>query len=274
VLNAMLADGGGAISFPIVPSPTILTYFVAVFVCACYLYCRLIDHSNDDNILGLVFFSIPMIAAALGRCDPSHVFWNGLSTFFVSLFCLSSYRKAWLAYAGAFLLFVFLGPNLSEFYLFVPQLHSARFFNKHPEVRPSTQTIESFLTAWPGEYIAPFGYRPDGFGTYHSSRIDFGRFEDLIDVSTPRSVDEKVGEMRANPAKALILPYHADEYCRTNQRSERHYLETLLLFPYIGRFVRTDYIREPICRYMDDHYRMIVEPSPETFWYGIWIPNA
>jgi len=192
----------------------------------------------------------------------------------VSLLLLSLNRRTWIVYGSAFLLFVFLAPNLSEFYLFVPQLRSARFFNKHPDVQPSREKIESFLAAWPGQYIAPFGYRPDGFGTYHSPRIEFGRFEDLIDVSTPHSVDEKVIEMQKNPERALILPYHADEYCRTNERAESHFLEVLLLFPHIGRIVHSDYAREPICRYMDDHYRMLVEPRPETFWYGIWVPNS
>ncbi len=274
ILDAMLADGGGAISFPIVPGPPILVYFAALFVCACYLYRSLLDGGGDDNLLGLVFFSVPMAAAALGRCDPSHVFWNGLAAFLVSLIVLSTSRRTWIVYGFAFLLCVFLAPNISEFYLFVPQLRSARFFNKHPEVRPSQEKIENFLASWPGKYVAPFGYRPDGFGTYHSPRIEFGRYEDLIDVSTPHSVAQKVSEMRTRPGDALILPYHADEYCRTNERGEGHFLEVLLLFPYIGKFVRSDFAREPICRYMDENYRMLVEPAPETFWYGIWLPKS
>lgn len=274
VLDAMLADGGGAISFPIVPGPTILAYFAAVFVCACYLYRAFLRRSTDDSTLGLVFFSIPMVAAALGRCDPSHVFWNGLAAFLASLLYLSIYKRSWLVYGAVFVLFVCAAPNLSEFYLFVPQLRSARYLDKHPDVRPRSQQIDGFLASWPGEYAAPFGYRPDGFGTYHSPRIEFGRYEDLIDVSTPHSVDQKVGEMRQNPGKALILPYHYDEYCRTNERNESHFLETLLLFPYIGRIVRPDFVSEPICSYMDEHYRMIVEPSPATYWYGVWAPKS
>jgi hypothetical protein len=272
VFDAMLADGGGAISFPILPGPTILAYFAALFVCACWLYRTLLNRSGDQGTLGLILFSMPMAAAALGRCDPSHVFWNGLSAFFAALLYLSNYRRAWVAFAAAFLVGVALLPNASEFYLFVPQVRSARFFNKLPEVRPTEAQITTFLSSWAGDYIAPFGYRPDGFGTYHSPRIEFGRFEDLIDVSTPRSVEEKVSEMRENPKRALILPYHADEYCQTNQRTERHFLEVLLLFPYVGKIVHPIFVREPICRYMSDHYRMIVEPTPETYWYGIWEP--
>jgi hypothetical protein len=274
VLDTLLADGGGAISFPIVPTPTILIYFVALFVCACYLYRSFIEHSTDDSSLGLVFFSIPMVAAALGRCDPSHVFWNGLAAFFASSLYVSTYKRVWIAYGAAVVLFVFVAPNLSELYLFMPQLRSARFFNKHPEDRPRQERIERFLGSWPREYIAPFGYRPDGFGTYYSPRIEYGRFEDLINVSTPRSVHEKVMEIRNNPNRALILPDHADRYCYTNERTESHFLEVLLLSPYIGKFAHAEFVREPICRYVNEHYHMTVEPSAETFWYGIWVPNT
>jgi len=70
VLDAILADGGGAISFPIVPGPTILVYFAAVFICGCYLYRSLFDRYSDDNTRALVFFSIPMVAAASADAIP------------------------------------------------------------------------------------------------------------------------------------------------------------------------------------------------------------
>jgi hypothetical protein len=273
VLDAMLADGGGAINFPIVPGPPILVYFIAIFICACWLFRSLLNRVTDDPTLGLLFFSIPMIAAALGRCDPSHVFWNGLAAFLASLLYLSLYKRAWRVYAMAFLLFVFLLPNLAEFYLFVPQLRAARFLDKHPEARPPEPNIQAFLASTPANYVAPFGFRPDGFGTYQSPRIEYGAYEDLINVSTPHSVSQKVQEMRDNPDRALLLPYRHDKYCRTSERTESHYLEVLLLFPYIGHFVHQDFAREPICRYIDDHYHVIVEPSSDTWWYGIWAPS-
>ena len=101
-----------------------------------------------------------MIAAALGRCDPSHVFWNGLATFLASLLYMSLFRKAWPVYALAYLLFVFLLPNASEFYLFVPQVRAARYLDKHPQARPTEAKIQQFLASWPGNYVAPFGFRP------------------------------------------------------------------------------------------------------------------
>jgi hypothetical protein len=274
VLDAMLADGGGAISFPIVPGPPILVYFVAIFITACWLYRSILSRTMDDPTLGLLFFSIPMIAAALGRCDPSHVFWNGLATFLSSLLFMSLFKRAWPVYALAYLLFVFLLPNASEFYLFVPQVRAARYFDKHPEARPPETRIQAFLASWPGNYVAPFGFRPDGFGTYQSPRIEYGRFEDVINVSMPHSIEQKLSEMSTRPDSALILPPKPEEYCRPVPIHEKHYLEVLLLSPYIGKVSRTDSPREEVCRYITQHYRLLVEPSEETWWYGIWVPSG
>ena len=274
VLDAMLADGGGAISFPIVPGLTILVYFAALFISASWLYRCFRDRSTNDSTLGLLFYSIPMIAAALGRCDPSHVYWNGLATFLASLLYTSLYRRAWLVYATAFLLFVFVAPNLSEFYLFLPQLRFAYNLDSHPQARPSETAIDAFLSTWAAGYIAPFGFRPDSFGTVRSPRIEYGAYEDLIDVSTPHSVQRKVSELRADPDRALILPYHYDEYCLTHLGSEKHYLSVLLLSPYIGNVAHRDFTRQPICRYIDDHYKMLIEPSGATWSYGVWMPRS
>ncbi|WP_109485940.1 hypothetical protein [Occallatibacter savannae] len=274
ILDAMLADGGGAISFPIVPGLTILVYFAALFITACWLYRCLVSRTPDDPTLGLLFYSVPMIAAALGRCDPSHVFWNGLATFLASLLYISLFRRAWPIYATAFMLCVFVAPNLSELYLFFPQLRSAHDLNNHPKARPTDSQINAFLASWPGSYVAPFGFRPDGFGTIHSPRIEYGAYEDLIDVSTPHSVQRKVSELRADPTRALILPYRYDEYCITHLGSEKSYLSVLLLSPYIGKVAHRDFARQPICRYIDDHYQVLIEPSGATWSYGIWIPSA
>jgi hypothetical protein len=274
VLDAMLADGGGAINFPIVPGPPILVYFAAIFICACWLYRSFLNGATDDPTLGLLFFSIPMIAAALGRCDPSHVFWNGLATFLASLLYVSLFRKAWPVYALAYLAFVFLLPNASEFYLFVPQVRAARYLDKHPQARPSEADIQQFLASWPGNYVAPFGFRPDGFGTYQSPRIEYGRFEDVINVSMPHSIEQKLSEMSSRPDRALILPPKPEEYCRPIPIHEKHYLEVLLLSPYIGKVAHTDSPRQEICNYINDHYHLVVEPSDNTWSYGIWAPST
>ena len=45
-----------------------LCFFAAVFVCACAVVRRMGEPKPDDNTLALVVISIPLLAAALGRC--------------------------------------------------------------------------------------------------------------------------------------------------------------------------------------------------------------
>ena len=274
ILDTLLADGSGAINFPIVMAPHILVFFAAVSVCACYLYWRIRDRQIDDNTIGLIGYSVPMVGAALGRCDPSHVFWNGMAIFLASMFYVSHYRATWKAYRVAFLFFVFLLPNMSEFYLFLPQLRAVRSLNEHREALASRGDVATLYPGWRGHFLAPFGYRPDGFGTYRSSRVDYGRFEEVIDVSTPRAVDEKVAEMRGHPDWALIVPYDYERFCQVNPTKERHYLTVLMLFPYFASPVHPINVCNEICETIRREYRQAQEPSSQNFGYGLWVPKG
>jgi hypothetical protein len=274
LLDTLLADGSGAISFPIMMAPHILLFIAAFFVCGCYLYWRFRDRRINDNTFGLIGYSVPLIAAALGRCDPSHVFWNGLAIFLASMFYLSNYGKIWSTYKIAFLLFVILFPTVSEFYLFLPQLRAARYLNEHGGNEANGGDVARLYPMWTGKFLAPFGYRPNGFGTYRSDRIDYGRFEDVIDVSTRSTVDAKVKEMRDHPERALILPGDYELYCRINPKKERHYLTVLLLFPYFGRAVHPLNIRNEICDYIEKEYWLAEEASSRSFGYALWVPRT
>jgi hypothetical protein len=273
VLDTLLADGNGAINFPITVAPHVLLFFFAVFVCTCYLYWRLRDRSLDDNTIGLIGYSIPMIAAALGRCDPSHVVWNGLAIFLASMCYVSNYAKAWRTYRLAFLLFAFLLPNLSELYLFLPQLRAARYLNRFDRNIAARIDVGKIYPSWNGQFLAPFGYRPDGFGTNRSSRVDYGRFEEVIDVSTGHTIGEKINEMREHPEKALILPEDYDRYCQTNPLKESHYLTVLFVFPYLKGPARPVSDRNVLCDYIRDNYRLAQGPSSQSFGYGLWEPK-
>src|SRR5262249_11245542 len=116
VLNTLLASGGGADSFPILLSLHIVLFFGAIVVCAFYLYRRLTEGLITDNTFALLLYSIPMLAPALGRCDPTHVFLNGLGIFISTLFYLSNSLKFW-KFCSLIVVFVFiLSAAILRFY--------------------------------------------------------------------------------------------------------------------------------------------------------------
>ena len=274
VLDTLLADGSGAISFPIVIAPHILVFFCALFVCGCYVFHRLRDRRLNDNTFGLIAFSVPMVAAALGRCDPSHVFWNGLAVFLASMFYVSNYKSAWRIYVTAFIVFSFLLPNLGEGYRFGAAIKQVIAFNKQNGEWPHRQDLARLFPTWSGQYLAPFGYRPGGVGIYESTRIDFGRFEELTDVSTRHSVDEKIAEMQEHPDLPLLLPYNFEGACETHPHEERRYISFLFVFPYYGSVVHPESVRAPICEHIRENYQLVQVPDDHSFWYGLWMPRS
>jgi hypothetical protein len=274
ILDTLLADGSGAISFPILIAPHIFVFFCALFVCGCYVFERLRDQRIDDNTFGLVAFSVPMVAAALGRCDPSHVFWNGLAVFLASMFYVSNYKLAWRVYVTAFIVFSFLLPSLGEGYRFGAAIKQVIAFNGQKRDWPHRQDLARLFPSWSGRFLAPFGYRPGGVGIYESTRIEFGRFEELTDVSTRHSVNEKIAELQEHPELPLLLPYNFEGACVTHPHEERRYISFLFVFPFRGSVAHPESVRAPICEYIRDNYRLAQVPDDQSFWYGLWMPRA
>jgi hypothetical protein len=122
VLDTIKASGGGADSFPIILSPHILLFFAAVFACACYVYQRFAGGRLDDNTLGLIAFSIPMLPAALGRCDPGHVLFNGLGIFLAALLYASNHARLWRYAKTAFAVVLVVFSTLGGLWFYAPAL--------------------------------------------------------------------------------------------------------------------------------------------------------
>lgn len=204
VFATMKASGGGADSFPIGFAPHILLFFAALFLCACYLFRRLSVSSIHDNTIGLIAFSIPMMAAALGRCDLLHVVWNAQGIFLASLIYASNLKRGWKWCRTAYLLFAIVYPGILSIQAYAGQMATIaseqlrdRGDNSHlrsilinlaertiqhfpgPDRRSSLETklvkaerpavpqsfrISSVYPSWHGRVFAPAGYRPHGDG--------------------------------------------------------------------------------------------------------------
>jgi len=288
ILDTVMASGGGADSFPIAFAPHILLFFAALFVCACYAYRRLSERRIHDNTIGPIAFSVPMIAAALGRCDPGHVVLNGLGIFLASMFYLSHYKAAWKWCRAAFVVFLILLPSLSGALLFLPSLAKCEFNlldggSTGPQTgespgyailrhagAPTAVDLSRMYPSWQGAFLAPFGYKPNGLGTYLSSQVDYGHFEGLENAYTVDAIQAKITEIGDHPEKALLLPDHFESSCQVNVPVERTMISLIFSFPYFGKAVHTESARQPLCNYILARYRLEEAPAPANFSYGLW----
>jgi hypothetical protein len=310
VLDTMKASGGGADSFPIYFAPYILIFFAALFVCGCYVFRRFSQNELHDNTFGLIAYSIPMIAAALGRCDPGHVALNALGIFIASMFYVSGYRNLWKWYRGTFIVFLVVIPAIfgiwsyrSEFmrcaynimrqsdsqswvgrsinylsreYLsFASPAKQAKWkerLNSHQNVG-STEAVDLSVIypTWHGGFLAPLGYKPNGFGSYLSKQVDYGHFEAFENANTIDAIREKLMEITSNPTLGLLLPEDFDATCKVDSNAEKRQLGILFAFPYFGRVVHPISARQPLCSYILDRYRLEQAPTLEDFMYGLWV---
>jgi hypothetical protein len=139
----------------------------------------------------------------------------------------------------------------------------------HP--RNEAINLSRLYPSWPGTFLAPFGYRPNGIGTYLSSEIDYGHYEGFENANTAEAIETKLLEIRGHSEKALLLPLHFEAACPVNIAADRFVMSLLFAFPYYGRVVHTEGLRQPVCDYILSRYTMKYGPTLENFEYGLWV---
>lgn len=310
VLDTMLASAGGADSLPIIPAPHILLFLGGLFLCACYIYRRLADSRGNDNTIGIIAYSVPMIASALGRCDAPHVFLNGLGVFIACLFYASNNTAAWKWCCIAFLCFIIVAPTITGgwYYkgyfasafvnsaeesksstivnelLVVVRRHLAPYLS--PDARdklearletarlhagkPESASLSDVYPEWHGDFAAPFGYRPNHLGTDLTSRIDYGFYEGAENASTPAAVRRKIGELAGQPQRALLLPEDFDTSDCIANVSAERRIISVMFLFPLGRAAHTDSVYRPLCEYIHAEYWM-ERAAPTKYGYGLWV---
>jgi hypothetical protein len=183
ILDTLRASGGGADSYPIYWAPDILLLFMAVFICASYLFWRLAHRMAVDNTFGIVAFSVPMIAAALGHCGPSHVFWNGEGLFLASMFYMSNSTLAWKWYKYSFVVVLIVLQSVFMAWYYSGVAESAAVLDLfHASSSPST--VSNGLVSLAGKCIGVIG-GPRGTAKWKTalSRAENRSLPDKLDLS-------------------------------------------------------------------------------------------
>jgi hypothetical protein len=309
VLDTVRASGGGADSFPVMLSLHILFFFFALFVCSCYAYQHFSGGTLKDNTIGLLIFALPMLAAAMGRCDSGHVYLNGLGVYIASLFYLSGTDRTWRWSKLAFIVVLIVVPCTQILWINAPTfarlgigvvssgdggqlrhevsktgralinkfapLEKKQKWQEELEILlnggvPQNVDLSAVYPSWKGKYLAPFGYKPNGFGTDLTSQIDYGRYEAMENANTPAAIADKVSEIRDTPTSALLLPDNYMSFCNVDVHEATRQIEVLFAIPFTRSPVHTESLRLPICSYIEANYRLVVAPTKQTFYYGLW----
>ncbi len=314
VLDTVMASGGGADSLPIPFAPYILLFVFSLFLCSCYIFRRFFEGRLRDNTIGLIAFSIPMVAAALGRCDPAHVISSGEAVFLVSLFYLSDRVTSWKWYKTSFVAVMIVLLPLSFLSLYRSSISrvgrkylsessndsttgsvlnylgkkyiatfagparrakwEAHLANARQFAVPERIDFSAVYPSWHGDFLAPFGYNPTGIGNYLSDQIDYGYYEGTENANTIAAVTRKISEMEDNPQRALLLADYFHVFCEADAEGARSMITTLSAFPYFGRAVHLQSVHAPMCSYILANYSLREVPEQKNFGYGLWVRKA
>jgi hypothetical protein len=274
VFDSVLDKGHGNNSFPIILAPAPLLYFVVLFIGACYWVQRILKPQIQDNTGPMLIYSLPMIVAVLGRCDPGHILLNGLGVFIPALFYASISPRFWRPVFASFVAcFLVITPFFGIVGL------ALLFRRPAPPPFAAASSIHSLYPTAPpfgGDQIlqAPFGYRPNASGFYFSPEIDDGYYEALIDANSPESYRRKIGELAQHPQRDLLLHKDIFDVCKIDPSVERISVGILFAAPYTATAKHTRSIRTPLCDYIRTHYMLAVPASTQNYQYELWHPKT
>jgi hypothetical protein len=136
---------------------------------------------------------------------------------------------------------------------------------------PDRIDFASIYPSWHGTFLAPLGYSSNGVGTYLSTQIDYGHFEGFENANTVAAIHQKLAEIKDRPGEALLLPDHFEANCTVDIPAERWLISHSFFFPYFGKVIHPESVRQPICDYILAHYAVKEEPTPQNFGYGLWV---
>jgi hypothetical protein len=316
LLDTLIASGGGADSFPIPFSVPVLFFYAVVFVCACSVVRRWAEPSLTDNSIALIVLSIPLLAAALGRCDPGHILSNGVGLMLAVFLYASGSPRMWRLYCSAFIVAMIAIPGYTVCRAFLPRLGVSAMRTAAEETMPGVTGLRAsiaefgirhmpssdiksrwlcelarlrvhvvpatidFASLYPGlnvsrpdgNFEAPFGYQPNGFGSYHSSAVDYGYYEGMENANTPHAVQRKIDELAQHPDRDLLLPDASASLCSVDGSLQRGLLSVFFFFPYLARVSHPVSVHQPLCDYIAEHYTLARSATPNNFEYELWTP--
>jgi len=314
VLNSVKAFGAGADGLPIYCAPHILVYFAALFLCGCYFYRRLFAQRLNDNTFALVAYSIPMVAAALGRCDPYHVLLDGQGVFLASLFYLSNFQGSWKYFRNTYLVVLVILPSITFIWFNLGPVSrigfnilsdsnpdstvgrtldylgkkfiavyagpakqakwEAHLAQARREAVPETIDLNRQYPTWHGDFFAPFDYTPNNFGSYFADRIHYGKYPGFQNVYTIKQAQEAQADIGLHPERALLLPDYFEFYDTVDVPASRKMISMLFASPYLGKAVHPQSFRRPVIDYILSHYHLEQPPERSNFKYGLWVRDA
>lgn len=302
VFDSLKGVANGGLSFPIIPSSTVVAFLLCLFICATLVVRAIAQRTFRTNYICVLLVALPMLSSTFSRCDPGHIFWNGLGFLVIALLWVSGSARMW-RYCSPIFLLVFVGVGFlsglllsrSDFLrVYLTLTHAkmtdpvGRRLNRSmvqalgsevADAKISKFRIISQIDGSKDPVVLPpqlhgIAEVPFGYGVSHNTEsLDYGYYDALSFVLDPKTVDRKILELQQNPYRVLLLARGYESQCSTDAAGTRAFLSTLFIFPYRGRARHSESLYAPLCDYISSHYKLTVPAQTQTYDYEIWSPK-
>ena len=306
VFRTLAGFGSGGYNFPVLPGVFLLAFLTTLALAALYAG-RALREGQPTAVLMLIAVSAAALPAALGRCDPVHMFEAPLGITLAALLVASRWRAVWHVYLPAMVLLYLLLPLpglLKKEATLLGKAALPALLGSEPasETSPMDRFIQKRMAAELGPEKAaekfadvkmlahmrraditrmfglatgqmvetPFGFTPTRFGIDHSPQIAPGRFSGAVNVVSVKDVATKIDELRAHPDRPLLLLRKAEDSCGFNEADDRQTLSVLFLVPFRGHERPVRNPLEDLCSFIQGHYNLTEPATPEHFGYALW----
>ena len=308
--TTLASFSGGAFSFPIVPAAHIVLFLLALAIYAVYVGSRL-RRGQSSPLVALGCVAPAMLPAALGRCDPGHITFDGIPIFLIALLVCSTASRAWRLLLPATLCVLVIVPFARGYRSFVSILAQTTlpyFLHSHsPQpASPHDATVQHVAVLIWGQakgsaylqrmrtrqtqeraidlpavfgmpsgtvFAAPFAFMGDHTGPYHTRSIDEGYFLSVVDMVTPEDVLRKMAELDDHPERPLLVPADAEYSCLLHPENVRAEIQSLFGYPYHAEVKHPGVVTEPLCALIRNRYHIAQPVSPEHFNDALWLRN-
>lgn len=275
--RSTIAFASGGSNFPILPSAQILFFLFTI----CFIVPPLLGfgwraHANSAPVaVGIGVMMTLYAVAALGRCDVTHLFNNGLALHLFALAFWTRYRPKFNAYVALFFLFFTVSYPLGYYFAYSTVLSKAlqehaegvqkadrRFMSAAPDLTdPSLRELRARLL--PLRHVGmPLNAEDDVELLLKRSGLYCFEFFPMpgLEVRTPKQLERKLRDVKAMPyiivdREALHpAPFSAAGY------TEEHgqYVSQAMLYLVDYKIKNTPFIpKDEVARYIRANFREI-----------------
>jgi hypothetical protein len=265
--EAVTSFGKGGNNFPVVMSPSIVLYVFSVIYFASDVIKKYALCKKNHISIALILLVAIYIPAAMGRCDPGHIFFDGLLIFTIAFISLAKNEPIYFkVYALLFALVFLIGMPFSDINMYYPVI--SKYFHQ-TDVSPNeaNKDIINQLSIY-SKVGTPLSVYDDSIMSYlkNTGKYVPVYYMNEVNVFASYQIDKRISQMLSNDYKIILV--HKNIVSQYNHIVKGDYptdvtpkqFSLLFLYPFNFEKINSSVnIRAKLYEYIFNNYTVVYE---------------